>query len=174
MTSPMTLTAASRPDGRAVYDMLQEIGPGENGFGNSAFGVSYGDFAEYLESLERMAAGIGLKEGLVPQTTYWLRLGTRPVGIGHLRHRLTDALLERSGHIGFCIRPSERGKGYGTALLRLILEKAREMDIPRALLTCNADNLGSRRIIERNGGTLERVDEERQYCYYWIACGSEG
>jgi len=173
MTDPMTLAEASRSDGRAVYDMLQEMGPGESGFTNTAFDIPYEGFGEYVASLERMAAGVGLKESHVPMTTYWLKADGRPIGIGRLRHRLNDALLHCGGHIGFCIRPSERGNGYGTALLGLILDKARDMGIRKALLTCNVDNVGSRKVIEHNGGVLERVDEARQWCYYWIDCGTE-
>ena len=57
-----------------------------------------------------------------------------------------------SGHIGYMIRPSGRRKGYGTRILALTLERAREVGLSRVLVTCSPNNIGSARIIENNGG----------------------
>ena len=51
-----------------------------------------------------------------------------------------------------------RKRGYGTEFLRLMLPMALVLGINPVLITCDADNAGSRKIIERNGGVLE--DEE--------------
>ena len=62
---------------------------------------------------------------------YWLVDDERALFIGEVcvRHRLNDALLRRGGHIGYGVRWSEWNRGYGTRLLALALEKAREMRI---------------------------------------------
>lgn len=80
-------------------------------------------------------------------------------------------LLFSGGHIGDGIRPSERRKGYATAMLRLALEKCRALGIRRVLMTCDKDNIGSAKSIIKNGGILENevmnedgVLEQR----YWI------
>jgi len=79
--------------------------------------------------------------------------------IGKLTFRPTinARYLHSGGHIGYEIRPSKRRQGYGTALLRLALDKARERGLDQVLLTCDEDNLGSRKVIEANGGRLENA-----------------
>lgn len=160
------LAAASEQDGRSVFDMLTDIGPGENGFGNSAYGVPFAAFPDYLSKLEREAAGLDPAEGRVPQTVYWLLRGDYPVGLIKLRHHLNDALRQMGGHIGYSVRPSERGKGLGTVMLRLVLAKAQDLGLTQVLLTCLEHNVPSRRMIEKNGGVLEKL--EAGTCFYWI------
>jgi predicted acetyltransferase len=148
--------------------MLQEIGPGENGFGNIAYGLSYSAYQEHLRLLERHAKGLGLTPDRVPQTTYWLMQADYPVGVSKLRHTLNDTLRLQGGHIGYCIRPSVRGRGLGHTILQLTLHEAKSLGLSRVLLTVNEGNLASRRVIERSGGTLERIERTSGICYYWI------
>ena len=45
------------------------------------------------------------------------------------------------------------------------------MDYKKLLLTCDEDNIASRKTIENNNGKLEKVAtdrENRMTCYYWI------
>ncbi len=101
------------------------------------------------------AEGKYLPTGYVPNTFYWLVEGEHFIGWLDIRHRLNDNLLKIGGHIGYAIRPSGRQKGYGSEILRLGLEKAKELGITRGLLTCNGDNCASIKIIEKNGGVFE-------------------
>lgn len=59
------------------------------------------------------------------------------------------------GNIGYSIRPTERFKGYGTLILKLGLEKCKELNIDKVLITCNKSNVGSYKVIEKNDGILE-------------------
>jgi predicted acetyltransferase len=162
----LTLTEASISDGLDILKMLWEIGPGENGFQNNAHDVSERDFPKWLQSRIDMAKGIGLDPKHVPMTTYWLRRIGYPIGISKLRCRLNEALLKRGGHIGFCIRPTERGKGYGNEILRRTVQMADRMGIDRALLTCDLDNSPSWKAIEKCGGKLEKIENGERF--YWI------
>lgn len=71
------------------------------------------------------------------------------------------------------IRPSERGKGLGTELVRLALEECQKLGIRRVLMVCSRENPASARTIQKNGGILENelpvdgVIEQR----YWITLG---
>ena len=113
------------------------------------------DFAAFVQERRDHARGINLSEGLVPYTTFWLvRNGSEILGTAGLRHRLTDALRDVGGHIGYAVRPSARRKGYATLLLRLVLDQARERGLDRVLVTCDKDNVASARVIQRNGGRL--------------------
>lgn len=164
------LQAVSLEDGREFYDMLQRIGAKENGFINHVNGMAYADFSDWLARHVNMAQGIGLEDWMVPSSTFWLMDGGVPVGQGNLRHRLTEKLREAGGHIGYAIDSAQRGKGYGKALLRLLLEEARRMGIQEDILvTVYPENIPSRRIAEHCGGELRNENEER--AYYWFSDG---
>jgi predicted acetyltransferase len=106
-------------------------------------------------------------EGYVPATELWWVDGDEFLGRIGVRHRLTAALLEGGGHIGYDVRPSARRRGHATAMLRQALVVAGALGIDRALITCDADNLGSRTVIERNGGVLD--DQRGRMLRFWVA-----
>ena len=80
----------------------------------------------------------------------------------HIRIRLTDSLLRYGGHIGYGINPKYWKQGYGKELLRLGLEKYKDLiEEDKILITCDDDNIGSYKIIEANGGILDnKVENE--------------
>lgn len=166
MSPEYHLKEASSTDGQAVYSMLQEFPAEENGFTNSAKGLLTRQFPAYLRKLQKDARGEDLPTNRVPQTTYWLMRGDYPVGIIKLRHRLNDNLLAQGGHVGYGIRPSERGKGLGPLMLKKLLPEARKLSLEKLLITCFETNLPSRHMVEVNGGKLERT--ENGVCYYWL------
>jgi predicted acetyltransferase len=114
--------------------------------------------------------------GWVPMVHRWLirREDQSFVGLGNIRLELTENLHRLGGHIGYAIRPSARRMGYGTEILRLMLPEAVKLGINPILITCDADNVGSRKIIERNGGIFEnempyeRNGESVKKRRYWI------
>ena len=112
------------------------------------------DFDNSVRLAKDHTHGIGLPEGWVPASTYWVVRRGHIVGTCHLRHQLNEFLRNFGGHIGYSIRGSERGKGYGTKMLALALEKAQLLGIKRVLITCEDDNIASTRVIEKNGGKL--------------------
>ena len=97
--------------------------PEENGFINSAYGLSRQAFSGYVQLRKRNSQGLDLPEGYVPDTVYVLENDEGDyVGIVNLRHCLNEALRQGAGHIGYGIRPEYRGRGYATAALALALE----------------------------------------------------
>ncbi len=83
-----------------------------------------------------------------------------------------EGYVRRYGHIGYGVRPSERGKGYATAMLRLALARCKVLGLDKVLLTCDRNNIASARTILRCGGVFEceapEQDGERLH-RYWIA-----
>ncbi len=160
------LKRLSIQDGADIYDMLQELPEDENGFINGCHGMTFEEYQQWLVKSDNVSKGIGLKDWMVPQTVYWLYADGMPVGMGKLRHRLTDRLLEEGGHGGYAIRPTQRSKGYGKLLLKLLLQEARSLGIGRLLLTVQNHNLPSVKVALANGGVIEKISDQRNYI--WI------
>lgn len=111
------------------------------------------NFEEMVQFLKNNEAGVNLREGWVPDSTFWLvNKDRRVIGVVNIRHQLTEFLLKSGGHIGYGIRPSERRKGYATKLLSLSLEKAKQLGIEKVLVVCDETNVGSMKVITNNGG----------------------
>lgn len=109
-------------------------------------------------------------KNLVPSILYFMVDGSRIIGVADLRLCLNDFLLQYGGHIGYSIRPSERGNGYGNMILKLVLEKCKEMELSPVLVTCKKTNQASAKVIMKNGGILENelVWNEETQQRYWI------
>lgn len=139
---------------------------------NGAFFVkNIVNYKETIEELDKSASGVVDNPSWVPGTCYVVvNSNNKIVGFGSLRHYLNDNLIKSGGHIGYSVVPSERKKGYGTKILKLLLEKAKEKNIDKVLLTCSENNVGSSKIIENNGGILENKIEidNKVVLRYWI------
>lgn len=134
------------------------------------------DFPGFLQRLKGFARGIGIPEGFVPHSTYWLVDDKNEVvAVSNLRHRLTERLRQDGGHIGYGVRPSSRRRGYGRIVLAKTLEVARARGLERVMLTTRKWNVGSINVIRRNGGVLERerhVPEKNEtILLFWIELG---
>lgn len=118
------------------------------------------DFAQFVRELEDEAEGIGLPPGIPPQQTYLLlKDGKLVVGEIRFRPSLMPPYEKYAGHIGYNIRPDQRGRGYATRQLALLLEEARKIHLVGVSLTIEDDNPASVRVIEKNGGKLLRAIE---------------
>ena len=107
--------------------------------------------------------------GYVPQTTLWWVEDDSYLGRVGIRHRLTPALIEVGGHIGYDVRPTARRRGHATAMLQTALPVARGLGIDEALLTYDVDNEASRRVILSAGGVLE--DQHQGKLRFWVPTG---
>ncbi len=117
-------------------------------------------WGEQLDTFERQAQGIDLARGHVPADFLVGEVGTEIpeiVGRVSIRHTLTPMLFELGGHVGYAVRPAFRGRGYATAMLRLAVQRLAEHGVDDVLVTCDEDNIGSIRVIERCGGVLEDI-----------------
>jgi predicted acetyltransferase len=136
------------------------------------------DWPAFVRFCADDASGRLVTPDRVPQTTYILTRVTpdgarMALGVSKLRHYLTPALEDVGGHIGYAIRPDERGKGYGTLILAMTLPHARALGLARVLLTCDTANIRSARVIMGNGGVLTSEGHSpltgARHSRYWIA-----
>lgn len=125
------------------------------------------NFNAYVKKELAKEKGAYLPEGHVPETVLWLIDNGEFVGKINIRHKLTEGLMKLGGHMGYDIRPSKRGKGYGKKMLELALQEAKKLGIENVLITCNFDNIPSKKVIEANGGLLE--DQQGTKLRYWIS-----
>jgi len=152
----------------AFFEMAREFGSE----GDERYGPALADFAAYLARCETFAAGADLDVDEVRMDVWWLVDGERVLGGGRLRHFLIPVLELDGGHIGYDIRPSQRGRGYGHLILERMLEKAASAGLSRVLITCETTNRASARVIERAGGApISRSISPgtgREMLRYWI------
>ncbi|WLR43075.1 GNAT family N-acetyltransferase [Bacillus carboniphilus] len=120
------------------------------------------NFNTLLDFFKKQELKEHTSSSFVPNSTFLLVNDEgKIVAAANIRHRLNDKLKTKGGHIGYGVRPLERGNGYASKILALSLEKAKEMDIKRVLVTCDEKKLASKKTIEKNGGNLEsRYTEE--------------
>lgn len=128
-------------------------------------------FRRYCEVLAEHERGENLPADDVPSTFLFAFAGTRIVGRVSIRHALNPFLERFGGHIGYVVVPEFRRQGYATAILAQALQIARrKLGLTRVLLTCDDDNVGSIKTIEKNGGVLESIvtDGNNRKRRYWI------
>lgn len=135
------------------------------------------DKFDVFEVIENYREGIRLPEGYVPATYLWLVDQGEFIGEASIRHELTESLIHFGGHIGYGIRVKRWKQGYGTILLKQALEYAcKTIKLDKVLITCNDNNIGSYKVIEKNGGILQDKviniinGNERLTRRYWINC----
>lgn len=163
-------------DGEQVMALRSEIlesNDGEDAFAGCGGLRGAASMQEWLDVLEQYKEGGNMPEGGVPSSTYVAvrKKDGRVVGVIDLRYHINHPILGLwGGHMGFTVRPCERGKGYAKEILRQNLQNCRARGMARVLVTCSETNAASERTILANGGVYERtveVDGEK-IKRYWI------
>ncbi len=152
-------------------EMLEEFrAAGEAVVYRGYFAIAWEGYAAFHALLIRMRAGGYPTPDIVPMDFYFIEEEGRILGEMYIRHRLSPRLEQIGGHIGYKVRPSCRNRGVATAALRLALQKLEGLGIGRALVTCNADNIASARVIEKCSGVRisDAVIQNGVERRYWI------
>ena len=113
----------------------------------------------WLEELKKRSCEDTVPKGLVPSSTY---LAVREkdnyiVGMIDIRHYLNEFLKQFGGNIGYSVRKSERNKGYAKQMLKLALEKCKDLKMKKVLITCDEDNIASEKVILSANAKFEDI-----------------
>lgn len=163
----MELRRPTLADKETVLEMMAEFEQTQSAHDGGFWDAENFVYEEWLKNNQDHEMGINLPEGWVPDIQLVVfSIDGQAVGFLNIRLCLNDFLLEEGGHIGYSIRPSERGKGYAKEALRQGLQVAKEKNIKKALVTCSVENPASRAVIVSNGGVFEDVRNGVER--YWI------
>ena len=163
----MILRRRSQTDKEAILEMMAEFEREQTAHDGGFWNANNFVYEEWLEENLQAEAGLNIPENWVPAIQLVsFDVAGQALGFLNLRLRLNDYLLENGGHIGYSIRPSERGKGYAKEALRQGLQVAKQKNIKKALVTCSVENPASRAVILANGGLIEDIRNGVER--YWI------
>ena len=139
----------------------------ESGFENDCYKHSLKEFRkiDYPKFVD-YSIGKNLPTNYVPSTRYYLYKGHKIVGAFNVRHYLNKYLENGAGHIGYCIKPKYRRRGYATIGLKLAIKELLNMPDfkeDEIYLSCNINNIGSFKCMINNGGYLHHEDENNKF-----------
>ena len=129
----------------------------------------------YLDQVQELALGRNLKFDMV-QASYFLVFDNNDELVGRvsIRHSLNKHLYNLGGHIGYCVLPEFRLRGYATQILKWSIKFIKNIGVESILVTCDEDNIGSKKVIQNCGGVLckklpvfEQKDQKPKL-RYWI------
>ena len=141
---------------------------------SASLGLSSSDYSEWVEKIQKNASTGDDAWG--KSLLYLCFDQDRLVGLLSIRYELPKELSDKIGDIGYGVRPSERNKGYATAMLRYALSVCKEKGMGKVLLGCYKDNLASAATIRKNGGILtveNNNDKENKTSQYYSITLSE-
>lgn len=132
------------------------------------------EYSEWLKNVQNNANPETVRGDWVQATTFFAvrSFDKKIIGMVDIRHNLNnDFLMNYGGHIGYAVRPSERRKGYGTQILAMAIDYAREIGLKRVMLGCHSDNIASLCTIEKCGGicTENKIAfDQKPMKVYWF------
>lgn len=123
-------------------------------------------YNQEMETIETPTLSKALQYGLFDEND-------RLLGLLQIRLELKGYLLEFGGHIGYCVRPSERRKGYAKLMLQKALSICKDLGLDKVLITSLETNMASSKTIEACGGVYEKtifddVNYQANMKRYWI------
>jgi len=172
MTEQIKLSIPAERFEQSYSELVKEFEDYSESYVPFIIGEERNDYSQFLVKLDQYRKGIDIPSDFVSHSTFFLTLDNSVLGVVNIRHTLTPSLLRHGGHVGYGIRPTERGNGYSHLILREALIKSKCMGIKRVLVTCDKSNVRSAKSIISNGGVLESeeyIEEAEDIVQrYWI------
>lgn len=147
-------------DERILMEYVQEHYDNEEHGISASMGLMGSEYAEWVERMQTNASAGDEQWG--KSLLYLCFDNDRLIGLLSIRYELPDELTQIYGDIGYGVRPSERYKGYATAMLAYALSVCKEKGMDKVVVGCYKDNYASAATIEKNGGVL--IEENDNYC----------
>ncbi len=125
------------------------------------------NYEGWLDKLDEDAKRVPSEEHVPARCFFLVRENDkRIVGMSSIRLALNESLKKCGGHIGYAIRPTERGKGYNNVNLYLGLKVCDEHGIDVVLMDADLPNTASWKTMEFFGGkrVREYFDAEEANC----------
>ncbi|MDD3186979.1 MAG: GNAT family N-acetyltransferase [Bacilli bacterium] len=137
-----------------VYEMYKDIPFKEVGSTNIIKNQTYEQFKKQLKEFKNEE---NIKNEHLDTTTnrYIFYLNNIPIGEIGIRTTLNDFWINRGSQIFYKLRYYYRHKGYGTKMLELALIECKKLGMKQVRVNCSDTNIASKRIIEKNGGTID-------------------
>ena len=140
--------------------------------GMSMYPTLKDDFSAWIQKEKQLHLGINLAPRFVPGSIFLYILDSVIIGTISIRHCLNDSLEKVGGHIGYSIHPAYRMQGHATKMLQEALAFCQQWEIWPVLITCDKDNIGSKKTILKCGGILENEwynpETKNTILRYWI------
>ncbi len=123
-------------------------------------------YNQEMETIEAPTLSKALQYGLFDEND-------RLLGLLQIRLELKGYLIDFGGHIGYCVRPTERRKGYAKTMLQEALCICKDKGLKKVLITCLETNIASSKTIEACGGIFEKIifdhiNYKENLKRYWI------
>lgn len=158
-------TLKRKEDAISFINEFYEFGSELNGTGGLQRFLN--NYEEWLDKLQDDYTRIADDER-VPARTYFLVRSSddKIVGMINIRLELNEHLKKFGGHIGYCIRPTERKKGYNKINLYLGLKVCKKYNISKIFMDADKENPASWKTMEALGGVniREYYDDENAHC----------
>ena len=125
------------------------------------------NYEGWLEKLEEDYNRQPSEEKVPARTYFFVRESdNKIIGMINIRLALNESLKKYGGHIGYSIRPTERGNGYNKINLYFGLKVCKEYGIEEVFMDADKDNPASWKTIESLGGKniREYFEDEFDHC----------
>lgn len=128
-----------------------------NGTGGIVPFLEKNDYAGWIKKILSDIDVANIDENRVPALTYFYirECDKKIVGMVNIRLGENEFIRKEAGHIGYCIRPTERRKHYASQMLNDSLKICRRLRIKNVLVSCDKENIASAKTIKSCGGILE-------------------
>ena len=153
-----------KDDAVAYIKEFHEFGSDINGSGGLQRYLD--DYEGWLEKLNEDYSRVPNEEKVPARTCFLIRESDkRIVGMINIRLALNERLKHYGGHMGYSIRPTERGKGYNKINLYLGLRVCDQYGIEEVFLDADLANPASWKTMEALGGKRIREHYDDQYAH---------
>lgn len=132
------------------------------------------DFDKHIQLIQFLSRGEHLPKHAVPTTQLWaFNQAGEMVGTLSIRHNISNLYLENeAGHIGYDVAPKFRGRGYAKIMLKLAQTEMKKIGLEKVLITCQDNNIASKKVILDSGGIYSHTIMGRVCPYpishYWL------